>query len=137
VSVACDPTRAWRSAQHPVLPITAPVSPGDVLVLDPEVPGALRPSTAALGPAVAGCAVAAEEGVDLPAGNTLAGVSGVVLCRVDAAYGAIGIGDLLTTSPTAAHAMRAGENAGGAILGKAMEPLEEGSGLIRVLISLR
>jgi hypothetical protein len=81
--------------------------------------------------------VAPEEGLDLPAGQTLAGVSGVVLCRVDATYGPIGIGDLLTTSPTPSHAMRAGENAGGAILGKAMEPLEGGSGLIRVLISLR
>jgi hypothetical protein len=33
--------------------------------------------------------------------------------------------------------MRAGDDSTGAILGKAMEPLQEGSGLIRVLIGLR
>lgn len=97
----------------------------------------MRASSAPNETTVAGCAATPEEGVDLPYGHAPVGVSGVVLCRVDAAYGPVQIGDLLTTSPTPAHAMRAGENAAGAILGKAMEPLDSGSGLVRVLISLR
>jgi hypothetical protein len=62
---------------------------------------------------------------------------GVVLVRADAAYGAIGVGDLLTTSPTPGRAMRAGEAGPGTVLGKALEPLEVGQGSIRILAMLR
>jgi hypothetical protein len=60
-----------------------------------------------------------------------------VRCRADAGEGAIAVGDLLTTSGNPGHAMRAGEYAQGAVLGKAVEPLAEGTGLIRVLVVLR
>lgn len=48
-------------------------------------------------------------------------------------------GDLLTTSGTPGHAMKAANpaQAQGAILGKAMTPLEEGCGLVLVLVSLQ
>lgn len=64
-------------------------------------------------------------------------LSGTVPCKVDAGFGAIEPGDLLTTSPTPGHAMRAAEAAPGTIVGKALEPLESGIGVIRVLVMLR
>jgi len=64
-------------------------------------------------------------------------LSGTVPCKVDAGYGAIVPGDLLTTSPTPGHAMRAGEPVAGTIVGKALESLDAGAGTIRVLVMLR
>ena len=48
---------------------------------------------------------------------------GKVYCKVDAQYAAIGIGDMLTSSPTPGHAMKVSEQhrAFGAILGKALK----------------
>jgi hypothetical protein len=64
---------------------------------------------------------------------------GKVYCKVDAGRGAIEIGDLLTTSPTPGHAMKADDplKAFGAMLGKALGPLAEGRGLIPILIALQ
>jgi hypothetical protein len=64
---------------------------------------------------------------------------GKVYCRVDASYGAIEVGDLLTTSPTLGHAMKADDpmKAFGAVIGKALRPLEVGQNLIPVLVSLQ
>jgi hypothetical protein len=64
---------------------------------------------------------------------------GKVFCKVDARFGAIGIGDLLTTATTPGHAMRASDpaKAFGAVLGKALRPLHEGRGLIPVLVALQ
>ena len=64
-------------------------------------------------------------------------LSGIVLCKVDATFGSIQVGDLLTTSPVAGHAMRAADPAPGTILGKALEGLEDGSAAIRVLVMPR
>ncbi len=65
-------------------------------------------------------------------------LSGTVPCKVDAGYGSIQVGDLLTVSPTAGHAMRAADPAPqGTVLGKALEPLEAGTGTIQVLVMMR
>jgi hypothetical protein len=64
-------------------------------------------------------------------------LSGIVLCKVDAGYGSIQMGDLLTTSPTKGHAMRSADYSPGTIIGKAMEPLDAGTGLIKVIVMLR
>jgi hypothetical protein len=58
---------------------------------------------------------------------------------VDAQYGSVEVGDLLTTSPTFGHAMKATDQAKafGSIIGKALEPLRSGTGLIRMLVSLQ
>ncbi len=56
--------------------------------------------------------------------------------KADASYGAIQVGDLLTTSPTARFAMKASAAKTGTILGKALQPLASGQGLIRVFITL-
>jgi hypothetical protein len=64
---------------------------------------------------------------------------GKVFCKVDAQFGPIEVGDLLTTSPTAGHAMRADDplKAFGAVIGKALRPLPDGRGLIPILIALQ
>src|SRR5262249_140249 len=64
---------------------------------------------------------------------------GKVFCKVDAAHGAIRVGDLLTTSPTVGHAMKAAEpgKAFGAVLGKALSALASGTGLIPILVALQ
>jgi len=61
-----------------------------------------------------------------------------VVCKVDAKYGAIQVGDLLTTSATRGHARRVDDpaRAAGAIVGKALAPLEKGRGRIPVLVTL-
>ncbi len=62
---------------------------------------------------------------------------GRAYCKADATYAPIKVGDLLTTSPTAGHAMKANDStrAFGAVLGKAIQPLESGQGLILVLVT--
>ena len=80
---------------------------------------------------------ATDAGPSSGAARVPVSLSGVAQCKVDAGYGSILPGDLLTTSPTAGHAMRADEPAPGTILGKALEPLDAGTGLIRVLVMLR
>jgi hypothetical protein len=64
---------------------------------------------------------------------------GKVYCKVDAHYASIEVGDLLTTSCTLGHAMKAIEplKAFGAVIGKALQPLRDGSGLIPILIALQ
>jgi hypothetical protein len=69
----------------------------------------------------------------------LLALTGKVFCNVDAQYSPIGVGDLLTTSPTLGHAMRAEDpcKAFGAVIGKALRPLAEGQGLIPILVALQ
>ncbi len=64
---------------------------------------------------------------------------GRAFCKVDADHGAVAIGDLLTTSPTVGHAMKARDRARafGAVIGKALAPLDSGRGLIPVLVALQ
>jgi hypothetical protein len=64
---------------------------------------------------------------------------GKVYCKVDAQYSAIMVGDLLTTSPTPGHAMKARDpfKAFGAVIGKALRALKEGHGLIPILVALQ
>ena len=66
-------------------------------------------------------------------------LSGRVYVWVDATHGAIRPGDLLTSSTTPGHAMKAGSSAKaqGAIIGKAMTGLKSGKGLILVLVTLQ
>ena len=127
------------------------VQPGDVLVIDRDIPGIMRKAIEAHDNGVIGV-VALDAGVVVgtqpPAtevveeGTVLShraaiGVAGVVTCNVDAAYGAVWPGDLLVTSPTPGHAMRADAPLPGTTLGKALEPLKEGVGTIKVMVMLR
>jgi hypothetical protein len=64
---------------------------------------------------------------------------GRVFCKVDATQAPIEVGDLLTTSPTQGHAMKAEDplKAFGAVIGKALAPLREGRGLLPILVALQ
>jgi hypothetical protein len=64
---------------------------------------------------------------------------GKVYCKVDADYSPIAVGDLLTTSPTPGHAMKANDagKAFGAVLGKALGKLSSGRGLLPILVTLQ
>jgi hypothetical protein len=64
---------------------------------------------------------------------------GKVYCKVDARFSPIETGDLLTTSPTPGHAMKADDpfKAFGAVIGKALRPLRGGQGLIPILVALQ
>lgn len=110
------------------------VDAGDVLVVDPAANGSLRRAAMAADRRVVGVAVRAD---DAGASRVPVVLSGTALCKVDADYGAVAPGDLLTASPTPGHAMRASDAAPGTIVGKALEPLDAGKGLIRILVMLR
>jgi hypothetical protein len=66
-------------------------------------------------------------------------LTGKVWCKVDADCGPVEVGDMLTTSPTPGHAMRATDpgRAFGAVIGKALGSLPSGRGLVPVLVALQ
>lgn len=115
------------------------VQAGDVLVVDTEQSAAVKLSREPNDVAVVG--IAAKESVRIGGARDVSHVpvlfAGVATCRVDARFGAIEPGDLLTTSVTPGHAMVALDATPGTILGKALGGLKEGTGLIRVLVSQR
>lgn len=82
--------------------------------------------------------VMGRDGADIGPRSAIA-LAGRTYCKVDAAHGAIATGDLLTTSPTPGHAMRAGDpqRAFGAVIGKAMALHRDGTGLIPILVALQ
>jgi hypothetical protein len=121
---------------EPTFPVSEPVEAGELLALDPERPGNLVRAEAAQDPGIVGIAAGASVEVD---GELRVALVQVLYATVkaDAGYGAIRPGDLLTSSFTPGHAMRATEIVPGTIIGKALEPLETGTGLIRVLVMPR
>jgi hypothetical protein len=66
-------------------------------------------------------------------------VVGIVPCKVTAENGAINPGDLLVASSTPGHAMKGTDRKRmlGAVVGKALEPLQKGKGVIQVLVTLQ
>lgn len=57
--------------------------------------------------------------------------------KVDASYGAIAPGDLLVASPNPGYAMRAVSPQPGTIIGKALDGLPSGTGVIPVIVTLQ
>jgi hypothetical protein len=124
---------------------TAETEPGTVMVLDQH--GALQSSQHAYDKRVAGVisgAGAYRPGLILDrqeSSETRVPVAlvGKVYCKVDANYAPVEIGDMLTTSPTRGHAMKAVDAAKsfGAVIGKALRPMSAGEGLIPVLVALQ
>jgi hypothetical protein len=120
---------------------------GAVMIIDSENPGHLKLSTTAYDSKVAGVVSGAggiQPGVVLTQTGVLEGgrnvaLTGRVYALVDADYCPVEPGDLLTTSATPGHAMKASDTIrrSGAVLGKAMTPLKEGRGLVLVLVSLQ
>jgi len=120
------------------------IEAGDVVVIEGE--GVLQPSSTAYDKRVAGVVSGAGKyrpGIILDkhqAPNRLpVALVGKVYCKVDAQYGPIEMGDLLTTSPTAGHAMKAKDpgRSFGTVIGKALGTLTEGQGLLPMLVCLQ
>jgi hypothetical protein len=119
--------------------------PGTVMVLGAE--GTLEQSHQAYDKRVAGVVSGAGDykpGIVLDTKQSSnirqpIALLGKVYCKVDAQYAAIEVGDLLTTSPTPGHAMKATDplQAFGAIIGKALRPLREGQTLLPILVALQ
>jgi len=127
---------------------TDAIVPGMVVAIDPDHIGQLRVADKAYDRTVAGVISGAGDikpGIILHQEGTLAdgdypvSLTGRAYVLADASYGSIQPGDLLTTSDTAGHAMKVTdyEKAQGAIIGKAMSALDEGRGLVLVLVSLQ
>jgi hypothetical protein len=130
------------------MPAAGNLSPGTVLIIGPD--GTLRISAKADDTRVAGIvstspAIILGRTPDGNNGEAVVAISGRVPCKVDAGYGSIRPGDLLSTSDTPGHAMKArpvriGDiefYRDGTVLGKAMGSLESGTGTIEVLVTLQ
>ena len=122
-----------------------PIDAGTVMVIDED--GRLRPSSRAYDRNVAGIVSGAGRFrpaivLDRQGGarrRVPIALVGKAYCKVDASYGEIAVGDLLTTAPRAGYAMRATDRrrAFGAVIGKALCPLRGGNGLIPALVALQ
>jgi len=120
---------------------------GSVVVIDAEHPGRLKRSTQAYDRRVAGIVSGANginPGIALHQEGAMEGdqniaLSGRVYVEADASNGAIQPGDMLTTSDTPGHAMKGTdhEKVQGAVIGKAMSALPQGSGMVLVLVTLQ
>jgi len=120
---------------------------GDLLVIDPtgssRVALAQQPySTLVAGiystkPGLLGTTRKVDESA--PQNEIPLAVVGIVPCKVTAENGPIQIGDLLVTSSTPGHAMKGTDRNRmlGAVVGKALEALPRGSGVIQVLVTLQ
>ncbi len=121
------------------------IGPGTVVAIDEN--GDLRESREAYERTVAGVISGAgnfKPGIRLDQRETGKGrvpvaLVGKVFCKADADFRAIRFGDLLASSPTPGHAMKAADpaRAFGAVIGKALQPLESGQGLIPILVALQ
>jgi hypothetical protein len=124
------------------------VEPGTVMALDEQ--GLLQESRQAYDKKVAGVISGAgkfkpslilgrNKGQSDSHRATVA-LIGKVYCKVDAQFGEISVGDLLTTSATPGHAMKADDplKAFGSVIGKALQSMSAGQkGLIPILVALQ
>lgn len=130
----------WVEAAH-LMPA------GTVVILNPQKSNQVMASAQAYDTKVAGV-VSAQPGIALGeggAGKVLVATTGRVKVKVDATGAPIHIGDLLVTSDKEGLAMKSEPiligrrqiHAPGTLIGKALEPLEKGTGEILVLLSLQ
>ena len=129
------------------VPTTTRISPGTVVVIDALNGTRVLPAAEPYDTRVAGV-VSAKPGILLgEPGDDKVSVahSGRVKEKADAQYGAIAVGDVLVSSATLGFAQRStpievngiSMHRPGTILGKALEPLKEGTGEILVLLTLQ
>ena len=124
------------------------IKPGMVVSIDPENPGELKLSDKAYDHCVAGI-VSGAGGINTGMimsqtesegdNSQLVALTGRAYCYCDASNNSIRPGDLLTSSEIPGHAMKVVDFAGaqGAVIGKAMTPLNSGKGLVLVLVALQ
>jgi hypothetical protein len=120
--------------------------PGDVLVIDPDSPDGFTKSAQPYSTGVAGVystkhGVIGRKSTDPAKAKTEIPMAmiGIVPTKVSAENGPIKRGDLLVTSATLGYAMKGTDRSqtSGAIVGKALESLISGTGMIDVLVTLQ
>jgi hypothetical protein len=121
------------------------LEPGSLCVIGPS--GALEPCGKAYDTRVAGVVAGAGDlhpGIVLGQGtvaeqSVALSITGRVWCKVDAGFGPIVPGDLVTTSTTPGHGMRADDRSRltGAIAGKSLAALPTGCDFIPILVGLQ
>ena len=123
------------------------LSAGTVVILDPEKNNQVVASKRSYDSRVAGV-ISPQPGITLGErgeGRVLVAATGRVKVKVDAANGPIKIGDLLVTSDKEGFAMKSipvkfggvKMHRPGTLIGKALEPLAQGTAEILVLLSLQ
>jgi hypothetical protein len=126
------------------------LEPGSVVEIDPDNTGEFRLSRDAYSKLVVGVIstnpaitmnnndlsdIDSDERTD---DRPLLALVGQVPVRVSAENGPIAPGDLLVSASTPGHAMRGGEDPpAGTVVGKALEGLESGTGVIQMLVLLQ
>ncbi len=133
-------------AEH--INVSEPVEPGDVVEIDPEKPGYFRKARSPYSRLVAGV-ISSDPGVVLGSNSDpvegkgdprpVLALAGRVPVKATTENGPIRVGDLLVASSKPGYAMRCSDPASavGAVIGKALEQLEEGEGLIMIQVILR
>jgi hypothetical protein len=146
VTVTGNINAKWQDVAEWV-PSTQKLQAGTVVVLDTRNSNHVLASTTSYDARVAGV-VSAQPGLTLGEageGKALVATTGRVKVKADATSAPIQIGDLLVTSDAEGVAMKSEPiviggrkiHAPGTIIGKALEPLEKGTGEILVLLSLQ
>jgi hypothetical protein len=117
-----------------------PVEPGDLVELDPEHPRYYRKSRSAYSQLVAGV-ISSRPGLLMAANertshHTILALVGRVAVKATAENGPINPGDLLVSAAQSGYAMRCplASRCEGAVFGKALETLNQGQGLVLVLV---
>jgi hypothetical protein len=122
--------------------------PGDVLEIDQKAKRHLTLANHPYATLVAGIystkpgLLASPHHIDdesFRSGEVPLAVVGIVPCKVTAENGPIAAGDLLVTSSHAGYAMKGTDRRRlvGAVVGKALEPLPAGEGVIEILVTLQ
>jgi hypothetical protein len=120
--------------------------PGDVLVIDPNHPKTFLKSAERYSAMVAGVystkpgILSTHDPKGMPDPNDVPmAMVGIVPTKVTTENGSIKIGDLLVTSSRYGYAMKGTDRGAmlGAVVGKAMGPLDAGTGVIEVLVTLQ
>lgn len=134
---------SWNSGGADVaefISVSEPLEPGDVVEFDPHNPRQYRKAQSAYSPLVVGV-ISTRPGVILGVreqaeGQALLALLGRVPVKATTENGPIRPGDLLTSASQAGYAMRCDEasRCEGALLGKALEALEDGEGTILMLV---
>ncbi len=123
------------------------IEPGTLMVIDPQNPGKLMPSSMPYDGKVAGIVSGAngvKPGIKLGQDGVMDGdipvaMTGRVYVKCSTENGEIQPGDLLTTAARSGHAMKATDRARahGAVIGKAMSTLSDDTGMVLVLVNLQ
>jgi len=120
--------------------------PGDVLAVDDSAKRQLKLSSEPYSTLVAGVystkpgVLATNHRLEQRDPNEIPlAIVGIVPCKASAENGAIRAGDLLVASSTPGFAMKGTDRSRmlGAVIGKALEPLNDGKGTIQVLLTLQ